>query len=78
MNTATIRQAIHAAAIDQCITIIAERLERADAVAKAAVACMEAGNRKQAVTIVMGAEEMVFDVNTFPNAALLMERRAEL
>jgi hypothetical protein len=41
MNTAPIRQALHAAAIDHCITMIAERLERAAAVARSAVASMD-------------------------------------
>ena len=78
MNTAPIRQAIHAAAIDQCMSIIAERLERAAEVAKSAVACMQDGKREQAVTIVMGVEEMVIHVNTFLNAAALIRRNAEL
>jgi hypothetical protein len=38
---------------------------------------MEAGNRERAVTIVMGVEELVFDVNTFLNAATLIKRNAE-
>jgi len=78
MNTAPIREAIHAAAIDQCIIMIAERLERAAAVAKSAVACMQEGKREQAVTIVMGVEEMVLHVNTFLNAASLIRRNAKL
>jgi hypothetical protein len=41
-------------AIDEFITTIAERLDRANAVTKTAVACMEAGNRERAVTIVTG------------------------
>jgi hypothetical protein len=38
---------------------------------------MEAGNGERAVTIVMGVEELVFDVNTFLNAATLIKRNAE-
>src|SRR5215204_5411390 len=56
----------------------AEGLERAAAVAKSAVACMQDGKREQAVTIVMGVEEMVIHVNTFLNAAALIRRNAEL
>jgi hypothetical protein len=66
------------AAIEEFITAIAERLDRANAAAKAAVTCMEAGNREQAVTIVMGVQELVVDVNTFLNAATLIKRNAEL
>ena len=65
MKTAPMTPQIAEAVIDEFLTTIAERLDRAAAVAKAAVACMEAGNREQAVTIVMGVEEIVFDVNTF-------------
>ena len=77
MNTAPIRQAIHAAAIDQCITMIAERLERAAAVARSAVNSMEEGKQEQAVTIVMGVEEIMIQ-NTFLSAATLMRRNAKL
>jgi hypothetical protein len=66
------------AAIDEFITTIAERLDRANAVAKAAVPCLEAGNREQAVTIVTGVQELVVEVNTFLNAATLIKRNAEL
>jgi hypothetical protein len=76
--TASMTLEIAEAAIDQFITTVAERLDRANALAKAAVTCMEAGNREQAVTIVMGVEELVFDVNTFLNAATLINRNAEL
>jgi hypothetical protein len=65
------------AAIDEFITAIAEHLDRANAAAKAAVTCMEAGNREQAVTIVTGVQELVVDVNTFLNAATLIKRNAE-
>jgi hypothetical protein len=53
------------AATDEFITTIAERLDRANAVTKTAVTCMEAGNRERAVTIVTGVQELVVDVNTF-------------
>jgi hypothetical protein len=65
------------APIDGFITAIAERLDRANAVAKTAVTCLEAGNREQAVTIVTGVQELVVDVNTFLNAATLIKRNAE-
>ena len=64
------------AAIDELITAIAERLDRANAVAKTAVTCPEAGNREQAVIIVTGMQGLVVDVNTFLNAATL-KRNAE-
>ena len=76
--TVPMRPEIAEAAIGEFITSIAERLDRAAAVAKAAVACIQAGNREQAVTIVMGIEELVFDVNTLLNAATLIKRNAEL
>jgi hypothetical protein len=75
--TAPTTPEIAEAAIDEFITTIAERLDRANAVAKAAVACMEAGNREQAVIIVTGMQELVVDVNTFLNAATLIRGNAE-
>jgi hypothetical protein len=78
MKTVPMTSEIAEAAIDEFITSIADRLDRAAAVAKAAVTCMEEGNREQAVTIVMGVEELVFDVNTFLNAATLIKCSAEL
>jgi hypothetical protein len=78
MKTVPMTQEIAEAAIDEFLTSIQERLDRAAAVAKAAVACMQAGNREQAVIIVMGVEELVFDVNTFLSATTLIKRSAEL
>jgi hypothetical protein len=39
---------------------------------------MKAGDREQAVTIILRVEELVFDVNTLLNAATLIKREAEL
>lgn len=61
-------------AIKECLTAIRERLEQAAAIAKAADACAHAGNPDKAVTIVRDVEELVYEVNTFLNAASLMKR----
>jgi hypothetical protein len=64
------------AAITECLKAIHDRLVQAAAIAKAAGACAEAGNPDKAVTIVLDVEQLVYEVNTFLNAASLMNRCA--
>lgn len=52
---------------------ISQRLDQAVSIAKAAEACVDAGNPKQAVDIAMDVEPLVFDVNTLLNGATLLQ-----
>jgi hypothetical protein len=61
-------------AIKECLRAIRERLEQATSIAKAADACAEAGNPDKAVTMVLDVEQLVYEVNTYLNAASLMNR----
>jgi hypothetical protein len=56
------------------IKCIRERLDEAAAIAKAAEVCAEAGKPDRAVTIIVDVEHLVFDVNTFLNAASMINR----
>ncbi len=49
-------------AIKECLRAIRDRLEKAAAIAKSAVACAEAGNPDKAVTIVLDVEQLVYEV----------------
>jgi hypothetical protein len=51
-----------------------ERLEQAAAIAKAADACAEAGSVEKAIEVALDIEQLVYEVNTFLNAASLMNR----
>jgi hypothetical protein len=51
-----------------------DRLEEAAGIAKAANACAEAGNISKAIEIVLDVEQLIYEVNTFLNAASLMHR----
>jgi hypothetical protein len=51
-----------------------ERLERAAGIAKAADACAEAGSVEKAIEVALDIEQLVYEVNTFLNAASLMHR----
>jgi len=51
-----------------------ERLDRAASIAKVAQACAEAGNVDKAVEIALDMEQLVYEVNTFPDAADLILR----
>jgi hypothetical protein len=53
---------------------ISQRLVQAVSIAKAAEACADVGNPKQAVEIAMDVEPLVFDVNTLLNGATLLQR----
>lgn len=65
------------AAIDEFIGMIAERLDSAAAIGRAALACAKAGSREQAVTVVMGIEQLLFDANQFLGCATAVKRSAK-
>jgi hypothetical protein len=51
-----------------------ERLEHAAGIAKAAEACADAGNLDKAVEIALDFEQLIYEVNTFLNAASMINR----
>jgi hypothetical protein len=51
-----------------------QRLERAASIAKAADACAEAGSIEKAVEVALDIEQLIYEVNTFLNAASMMHR----
>ena len=56
---------------------IRERLDEAAAIAKAAEACADAGKPEKAVGIVRDVEQLVYEVNTFLNAASMVNRMSK-
>ena len=60
--------------IEDVIKKIPVRLEQAAAAAKLAEACVNAGRPAQALTVVLDAERPIHEVNTFLNAASLINR----
>lgn len=50
------------------------RLDQAAGIARAAEACAEAGNIPKAVEIALDLEQILYEVNTFLNAASMMHR----
>lgn len=63
-----------AISIADFLKCIRQRLDDAAAIARAAESCADAGNPGKAVTIVLDVEQLVCEVNTFLNAASLLER----
>jgi hypothetical protein len=51
-----------------------QRLDQAVSIAKAAETCAEAGNIEKAIEIALDVEQLMYEVNTFLNAASLMNR----
>lgn len=51
-----------------------ERLDRAAGIGKAAEACADAGNIEKAVGIALDIEQLIYEVNTFLNAASMINR----
>jgi hypothetical protein len=51
-----------------------ERLERAASIARAAEACADAGNVEKGIEVALDVEELVYEVNTFLNAASMFNR----
>ena len=56
------------------ISEMRDRLDEAAGIAKAASACAEAGNVSKAIEIALDIEQLIYEVNTFLNAASLMHR----
>jgi hypothetical protein len=56
------------------ISEMQERLDQAAGIARAANSCAEAGNISKAIEIALDIEQLVYEVNTFLNAASLMQR----
>jgi hypothetical protein len=50
------------------------RLDEAASIAKAAQACADAGNVEKGVEIALDVEQLMYEVNTFLNAASLIKR----
>jgi hypothetical protein len=69
-------QNIPAVSIADFLKYIRERLDEAAAIAKAAEACAQAGNPEKGATIMLDVEQLVYEVNTFLNAASLLNRCA--
>lgn len=51
-----------------------ERLERAASIARAAEACADADNVEKGIEVALDVEELVYEVNTFLNAASMINR----
>ena len=62
------------ATIKAHVTQMRERLDQAAGIAKAAQACVEAGNVEKAIEIALDLEQLIYEVTTFLNAASLMNR----
>ena len=56
------------------LTEMRERLDKAASIAKAAKACADAGNIEKAIEIALDVEQLIYEVNTFLNAASMMHR----
>jgi hypothetical protein len=56
------------------LTEMRHRLDQAAGIAKAAEACAKAGNIEKAIEIALDVEQLIYEVNTFLNAASLMNR----
>lgn len=51
-----------------------ERLDRAADIAQAAQSCADAGSLDKAVEIALDVEQLIYEVNTFLNAASMINR----
>ena len=51
-----------------------ERLDHAASIARAAQACADAGNIEKGIEIALDVEQPIYEVNTFLNAASLINR----
>jgi hypothetical protein len=51
-----------------------ERLDRAAGIARAAEACADTGNLDKGVEIALDIEQLIYEVNTFLNAASMINR----
>lgn len=50
-----------------------ERLGQAASIARAARACADAGNVEKGIEIALNVEQLIYEVNTFLNAASLVD-----
>ena len=51
-----------------------ERLDHAASIARAAQTCADTGNLEKGVEIALDVEQLIYEVNTFLNAASLINR----
>jgi hypothetical protein len=51
-----------------------ERLEKAAGIARAAEACADSGNVEKGIEVALDVEQLVYEVNTFLNAASMINR----
>jgi hypothetical protein len=51
-----------------------ERLDQAAGIACTAEACAEAGNLDNAIEIALDVEQLIYEINTFLNAASMVHR----
>lgn len=51
-----------------------ERFDRAAGIARAAEACAQTGNINKAIEIALDVEQLLYEVNTFLNAASMINR----
>ena len=51
-----------------------ERLERAASIARVAEACADVGNVEKGIEVALDVEELIYEVNTFLNAASMINR----
>ena len=51
-----------------------ERLDRAASIAKAAEACADSGNVEKGIEVALDVEQLIYEVNTFLNAASMINR----
>jgi hypothetical protein len=51
-----------------------ERLDEAVSIAKAAEACADTGNVSKGIEIALDVEQLLYEVNTFLNAASMIHR----
>ena len=61
-------------AIKAYLTEMRSRLEKAASIAKAAEACALSGNIEKGIEVALDIEEIVYEVNTFLNAASMINR----
>lgn len=69
MDANTVRIAIHAYLVE-----MRQRLDEAAGIAKAAQACVDAGNIDKGVEIALDVEQLVYEATTLLNAASLIKR----
>lgn len=60
--------------IKTCLKEMRGRLEQAAGIAKAAEACADAGSIEKGIEVALDIEQLVYEVNTFLNAASMMYR----